>query len=185
MLTELKASENLTKLLRSQARIFRDASHGEGVNGTVARDRKANLAIRHHGVLALAHDSKAKLGKDAHRGRVADAGQLGHGSESDDVFFHFGDSGFFRLDFEPFADGDLYVFDSLFPRGALGMAARQRRATDRPPFRGLNQPNSVLHGLCIAQIPLQRNGDLGFQSQWDRLTHEVVADNAPFGMFNG
>lgn len=138
-------SHQLTELLRCEAGVFRNARHGESVNGSVARNGEAHFAIRHHGMFTFSSDTKTNPGKDADCGRVADAGQLGHGSQGNNVLFHFGDAGLFRLDFQPFVDGDLDVLDGFFASRPLRMATGKRRASDRPPFFGLHKANSILH----------------------------------------
>ena len=118
----------------------------------MARDGQARIAVGHHGVLAFVRDAEAELGEDAHGGGAADARQLGHGSDDDDILLDFRDPGFLRLDLQPFPDGGLDILDGLLPRGTLGMATGQHRATDCPTFFGLNQANSIFHGRFIVRM---------------------------------
>ena len=87
-----------------------------------------------------------------HRDGAADARKLGHGSNNNEIFFHLRHARFLCLNSEPLADGVFDVLHSFFPCVALRMATGQRWATHRPPFFGLNQANTILHGSLMAQL---------------------------------
>ena len=82
---------------------------------------------------------------------------LGHDSGDNEIFFNLRNPGFLRLHLKPLPNGGLDVLDGFFPGGTLGMATRQHRATDRPAFFGLNQVNSILHSVFMAQAARSRN----------------------------
>jgi hypothetical protein len=73
----------LTKIVDRQAGILDDSAHRKGIHWTVARDRQCARTVRHDNVLALASDPEASLLERTHGVKVADAGELRHGSGSD------------------------------------------------------------------------------------------------------
>lgn len=102
-------AHQFAELFRGQTGVLGDAAHAEGVDGIVARDGQAHAPIGHDRVLAFVGDAKSQLGEYTHRNGAADAGQLGHGSDGDEVLFHFRHPGFLGLHLEPLLDGGLDV----------------------------------------------------------------------------
>ena len=107
------------ELLRGEARIVCNGCHREGVDGSVAGNGEAGFAIRHHRVFFFASDAESELRKHANCGRVADAGQLRHGSDHDEILFDFRHTGVLGLDFEPLTDGDLDIANRFLTGRAL------------------------------------------------------------------
>jgi hypothetical protein len=72
-------SEKVLELFDVETSITSDASHRESIDWIVARNCHNANAVRHHDMLALAHDAKTRLLQSPHGIEVIDAGNLWHG----------------------------------------------------------------------------------------------------------
>jgi hypothetical protein len=72
-------SEKSFELFDVETGIACDASHRESIYWIVARNRHNSDAIRHHDMLALAHDAKAGFFQRLDGIQMIDAGDLWHG----------------------------------------------------------------------------------------------------------
>ncbi len=72
-------SEQLAEFFNAEAGVLDDASHGIGVNGIVARNRKEAPAIGHYDMFfSLAQDCETGLFQGSYGMQVFDPGKLGH-----------------------------------------------------------------------------------------------------------
>jgi len=71
--------------------------------------------------------------------------------DGDDFVLHLRRSGFLGFDLQPLRMAAL-MFSTASSACHLGMAAWQRRTTDRPSFCGLNQANSILMAVFVPKF---------------------------------
>lgn len=71
-------SQEFSKLLNGQPRIFGNSAHRNGIHGIVSWDSQSTRTIRHNDVLTLARDAKTFLFQYPHGSEMIYTGELWH-----------------------------------------------------------------------------------------------------------